>query len=123
MTYTTLTRFRHKIPLLSGKFRYPGRHVLGGQATLYGDRIDLQGWGRTGRFQRQIPLVRLIDMDFHPLDKGGNLTLLLDNGEEVPLIVENAHRWRLAFENWLSYHVLASAKILPESDHAYAIAG
>ena len=118
-----MTEHRHRIPLLSKKFRFADQHVFCGYARFFGDRIDLDGWRLTGRVQRRIPLARVVDIQYHPLDETGNLMVMLDDGEEVQLVVEDAHRWRLAFEGWLSYHVLASAKVLPERHLADAIAG
>jgi hypothetical protein len=120
-----MSRYHHayKIPILSGRFHFAGQRTVGGQARLYSDRIELEGWSLKGRFRHRILLVQIVDMHYHPLDQSGNLTMVLDNEQEMKLVVQDAHRWQMAFDNWLSYHVLASAKFIPEQEQAYAIAG
>lgn len=115
--------YSHKVALLSGRFRLADRTTFGGQARLFGDRIELDGWTWTGRFRQSIALVRIAEMSYHPLDATGNLSLVVDEGAELNLVVEDAHQWRQAFENWLQYHLLASAKIMPEKELVTAIAG
>lgn len=116
-------RYDHKIALLSSRFRLANDIVLRGRARLYGDRIELEGWHSTGWFKQRIPLVCIIEMNYHHLDATGNLSVLLDDGQELHLIVEQAHAWRQAFENWLKYHVLASAKIMQDREQVTSIAG
>jgi hypothetical protein len=116
-------RYDHKVALLSSRFRLANGVLLRGRARLYGDRIELEGWRPTGRFKRRLPLVRIIEMNYHQLDATGNLSVLMDDGSELCLVVEEAHAWRQAFESWLNYHVLASAKIMQEGDQAASVAG
>ena len=115
--------FVHRVPLLTRRLRYAGRRLRYGQAQLFGDRIELSGWRLHGRYHRSIPLYHVVEMTYHPLENEGNLTIHLDTGEVVDLHVEEAHLWRQHFESWLSYHVLASAKVMREPEKAAAIAG
>jgi hypothetical protein len=117
------TGYRHKVPLLSARLRYANRHLLYGQARLYGDRIELVGWSLGGRSKESIPLTRIVHVDYHPLREGSNLSVFLDDDRVLHLCVEEAHRWRQTYESWLSYHVLASAKVIGEQEKASAIAG
>ncbi|HET6568799.1 MAG TPA: hypothetical protein VFG50_12605 [Rhodothermales bacterium] len=119
----TVSRYSHKVALLSCRFRLVDRTIFRGLARLFGDRIELEGWTWTGRFRRSIALARIAEMNYHPLDATGNLSLVIDEGTELNLVVEDAHRWRQAFEDWLRYHVLASAKFLQEKELVSAIAG
>ena len=64
-----------------------------------------------------------MDMDYHPLKEDSNLTLYLDDGEEIAIRVQEAHRWREYYENWLRYDVLPSAKLLGGTEQAAAVAG
>lgn len=118
-----LDRYHHKVALLSSRFSLANEVLLRGRARLYGDRIELEGWRPTGRYKQRIPLVRIVEMNYHQLDATGNLSVLLDDGKDLHLVVEEAHTWRQAYENWLNYHVLASAKFMPEGDQAASIAG
>lgn len=115
--------FRHRIPVLTSRFSYADRHVLFGHAMLFGDRIELVGWGLGGRVMDVVPLEHLVSMDYHPLEDGSNLTLETADGARFDLCVDDAHAWREAFERWLDYQVLASAKLIAEVDKAAALAG
>ena len=116
--------YEHKLSLLSSPFKFDGGRHVWGCARLYPDRVELRGVGWDGRYRRSIPLVETIDMEYRPLPGGeGRINLVLETGEEVPLVVRGAQEWRQSFESWMSYHVLAGAKLLPEADLAVAIAG
>ena len=119
----TSSTFVHRVPLVTKRFRYADRSVVYGQAQLFGDRIELRGWQLLGRFTKQIPLEQVVDVSYHPLNEDGNLQMTLDDGEEVKLVMQDAHEWRQHFENWLSYNVLASARLMSERDQARAISG
>jgi hypothetical protein len=116
-------RHLHRIPLLISRFRYPGKRTLYGQARFYGDRIVLVSVHLTGLRKLSMPLLSVVDVDYHPLAEDGNLTIHLDSGAFVSLHVEAAHRWREQYENWLNYHVLASAKLMTEPEKAFTLAG
>ncbi len=109
--------------LLSSRFRMPHRHVSLGRARLYGDRIDLRGWGLRGRYRRRIPLSHVASFEYHGLEAGANLSIYLVNGDQMHLHVKEAHRWRERFEQWLEYDVLPSAKLVGNTEEAAAIAG
>ncbi len=117
------SRFNHKVALLSKRFRYANRRTMLGQARLFGDRIELIVWGLLGRRKCVIPLVRILELNYHPLDNDNNLSIYLDTDEVIHLRMEDAHLWREHYERWLSYHVLASAKIMSEQEKASAISG
>ena len=111
------------IQVLSSHFRYAHKRLFFGKARLFADRIELMGWSRSGHHFRCIPLARLVEMDYHSLADDSNLTLHLDDGEEIAIRVKEAHRWREFFENWLRYEVLPSAKMVGGPEQAAALAG
>ena len=115
--------YRHRVPLLERRFSYAHRPLVFGHLTLYGDRIELAGWTLRGRQRRSIPLDEIVEMDYHPLREGGNLSMRLASAETLDLNVEEAHLLRETFENWLRYSVLPSAKLLGSQDQATAVAG
>lgn len=104
--------YPNHVLVLDNRFRYPKRPMLFGRARLFGDRIELTGWDRHGRHHRCIPLGLVTSVDYHPLQNHANLTLHLATGDAVPLNIDEAHRWREMYENWLRYAVLPSAKLL-----------
>ncbi|ARA92364.1 MAG: hypothetical protein D6685_01430 [Bacteroidetes bacterium] len=117
-------RLASHLLLRSNRFRYAGRRTPFGRAYLYGDRIELHHWTWRGRCVRRIPLTQILDLDYHPLDGRGNLSLELERGGTLHLVLDEAHRWREHFEQWLSYTVLPSAKLLgPEGDQAASVSG
>ncbi len=118
-----VTRFRHKIPLHTSRFRFADRFSLLGKARFFPDRIELSAWSLCGRLARTLALVRIVHFEYHPLEEGSNITVYLDSGEVVRLYVDEAHLWRETFENWLSYHVLASAKVMDGYEKACSMAG
>ncbi len=117
-------RLASHLLLRSNRFRYAGRRTPFGRAYLYGDRIELHHWTWRGRAVRRIPLAQILDLDYHPLDGQGNLTLELEPGRTLHLVLDEAHRWREYFEQWLSYAVLPSAKLLgSDGDQAASVSG
>lgn len=115
--------FRHRVCLLSSPFRYADRGGHFGRARLYGDRIELAAWHLYGRRTRVLPLDRVVELDYHPLREGSNVTVQLDDGETLPLRLDRAHVWREQFEHWLRYDVLPSAKLLQDPEEALTLAG
>lgn len=115
--------YLHRVPVLSSRLSYADRHVLFGHAHLFADRIELVEWRLAGRTLRRIPLHCIAHVDYHLLEQGSNLTLETMDGERLELCVDDAHAWREAFERWLDYQVLASAKLIGEADKAAALAG
>lgn len=116
------TGYDHRLPILVRPFRYAGRRTLFGRAHLFGDRIELRAWTTTGRKVRRVALDDVLEVGYHPLERGSNLTLFVEDGEPLDLYVEDAHLMREMLEGWLGYQVLASAKLL-SADEAAAMAG
>ena len=118
---------RHKrtarVPLLSSRFRYARHPLRCGVARFYADRLELQSLHFNGFRRRTVLLISILDMDYHPLAEGANLTLHLDSDETISLHIKEAHLWREAFENWLNYQVLASAKLLGGPEKASSMSG
>lgn len=115
--------FQHRVPLLTRPFRYASRRALYGRARIFGDRIELDEWGLLGFNRQAIPLESIAELNYHPLANGSNLTLVLENEEVIELRVEDAHLWREAFEHWISYRVLASAKFVGSPEAAADLSG
>lgn len=113
----------HRVVLLQSRFRFANRFTVFGQARFYPDRItlrygDVRGWHRLA-----FPLEQVADLDYHVHRGNGNLSLFLIDGTVHHLLVQKAHRWREAFEQWLHYRLLASAKFLGEADAATDLSG
>lgn len=115
--------YRPRIRLLSSSFRYAQAPRLLGQARLYCDRIELLEWHLYGPRRRTLWLDDIADLDYHPLEAGANLVLTLISGETLALRMREAHLWREQFENWLSYRLLASAKVIRDVEQVAALAG
>ncbi|HMB93693.1 MAG TPA: hypothetical protein VKP65_22770 [Rhodothermales bacterium] len=115
--------YPNHIQLLSSHFRYAHKRLFFGRARLFADRIELAGWSASGYHFRCLPLARMVDVDYHPLKEDSNLTFYLDDGEEISIRVQEAHRWRECYENWLRYEVLPSAKLIGGPEQAAAVAG
>lgn len=112
-----------RVLLLDSPCHFADRCSLFGRARLYPNHIELTHWDVRGWHRRHLPLPCVVQVDYHPLIGGANLSITLDTGEELHLHVEKAHRWREVFEHWLEYAVLPSAKLASSLDEVAALAG
>jgi len=74
-----------------GRFRFQGPVLLLPSVRLFADRIDLSGWNMEGRFRREIPLRKILQVDA-PSDS--ELLIWLCIGEKIHLRVKDAPRWK-----------------------------
>lgn len=70
-------------PLYSHRCTVPDRTLWFGEASLYEDRITVQGWTWRGRYQREIAIDRIDEVDWRPGPNKPNLILRLDDGRDV----------------------------------------
>lgn len=100
-------------PLYSHRCTLPDRTLWFGQACLYEDRITIQGWTWQGRYQREIAIERINEVDWCPRPKGPNLILDLDDGRVVRIRLRkggglwNAKLHALLGESLLDRHSLS----------------
>ena len=85
----------HSSPALHSWFAFRDPALLFARATLDEDHLALTGWTWHGRYQRQIPLDRILHADARGDDE---LILWLFDGETLRLHIERAQRWREAIE-------------------------
>lgn len=109
-------------PLLRHRCRLPRRTLWFGQATLYPDRVSIQGWNWQGRYRRVIPLERIEEVKWWAVIDDVNFLLRLDDGRAVPLqLLSGAGTWNVKLhsllgKNMLDHHTLPNAapqKALP----------
>lgn len=70
-------------PLYSHRCTLPNRSLWFGRASLYEDRITIQGWTWQGRYRREIVVNRIEEVDWRPKPEGPNLTLHFEDGRVV----------------------------------------
>lgn len=109
--------------LLKSRFRFADRFMAFGRARFYADRITLRYVDLRGWHHLELPLEQVADLDYHVHQGGGNLSVFMIDGTVHHLLVQQAHRWREAFEQWLSYRILASAKFVGPADEATDLSG
>lgn len=66
----------------------PDQSLWFGKASLYKDRIVIEGWTWQGHYQRDIAVDRIVEVDWRPQPSGPNLALSLDDGRAVRLRLE-----------------------------------
>ena len=115
--------FKNRVVVFQSSFRPAGRSTFCGKAKLFGDRIELHTWGLTGHRKKVVHLTRVAHVDYHPLEKGSNLSFFLEDGARVDLNIDEAHQWREHFENWVRYAVLPSAKLVNGPEEALGLSG
>lgn len=67
-------------PLYSHQCTLPNRSLWFGRASLYEDRVSIEGWTWQGRYEHEIAVERIEKVDWRPKPEGPNLTLHLDDG-------------------------------------------
>ena len=67
-------------PQYSHRCTLPGQTLWFGRASLYEDRVTIEGWTWQGRFEREIAVDRIKKVDWRPRPEGPNLILSLKDG-------------------------------------------
>ncbi|GEM_PF-2441598 len=94
-------------PEYSHRCTLPNRSLWFGRAALYEDRITIEGWTWQGRYQREIAVDRIEDVDWRPQPSGPNLTLTLEDGSTVRLRLEKGGGlWNAKLHDLLGQSVL-----------------
>ena len=81
----------HSSPALRSWFAFRDPALLFARATLDQDHLALTGWTWHGRYQRQIPLDRILHADARGDDE---LILWLFDGETLRLRMKHARAWK-----------------------------
>lgn len=83
--------------LLAARFKYAGRRLFFARARLYRDHIALTGWEGLERHRRVIALEDIKEVRWRPGDGSTyNVTLVLSDGERLPLWLDGAGLWKYA---------------------------
>lgn len=94
-------------PEHSHRCTLPDRSLWFGQASLYEDRITIEGWTWQGWYEQEISVDRIEDVDWRPQPSGPNLTLMLEDGSTVPLRLEKGGGlWNAKLHDLLGQSVL-----------------
>lgn len=67
-------------PHYSHRCTLPNQSLWFGQASLYEDRITIQGWTWEGRYENEIAVDHIEEVDWRPKPEGPNLMLHLNDG-------------------------------------------
>ena len=94
---------RHRVLLLKTGFRYGDRPALFARARLYPDRIELTDWSPRGQASRMIELSNVERVEWSGSGEEGEVVLVLNEGERVPLRLKNAPRWRQILDQCLKW--------------------
>lgn len=70
-------------PLYTHRCSLPDRTLWFGRASLYETHIHIQGWTWQGRYEREVAVEDIDEIDWRPRPKGSNVALHLDTGEAV----------------------------------------
>lgn len=76
---------------LTSRFRFLNPALFFPRARLDAAGLLLTGWHWRGRYNRRLPLDRILQAD--ALDDNG-LLLWLTNGETIRLRIDRAHQWK-----------------------------
>ncbi len=99
-------------PILSNRCLCPHLSLWFGRATLYSDRVCIQGWTWQGRHRRVVPLERIESVKWWAVTDDVNVLLRLDDGRAIPLQLRrgagswNAKLHDLLGQSMLSHHAL-----------------
>lgn len=100
--------------ILSTRCRLPDRTLWFGRAHLCKAGISIRGWTLSGRYERQIPLDRIDEVEWRVGGDRANFFLRLVDGQTVPLqLVHGAGMWNVKLRELLGESVLAHPP-LPE---------
>lgn len=72
-------------PLYSHRCSLPHRTLWFGRAALYEDHIHIRGWTWQGRYQREVLVEDIEEVEWRPQPERPNLYLHLTDGKTIPL--------------------------------------
>lgn len=94
-------------PLYSHRCTLPDRSLWFGRASLYEDRITIQGWTWQGRYRRSIIVDRIDEVDWRPKPEGPNLRLRLEDGSVVRFrLLKGGGLWNAKLHDLIGESVL-----------------
>jgi len=94
-------------PLYSHRCTLPDRSLWFGRASLYEDRITIQGWTWQGRYRRSIIVDRIDEVDWRPKPEGPNLRLRLEDESVVRLrLLKGGGLWNAKLHDLIGESVL-----------------
>ena len=94
-------------PLYSHRCTLPDRSLWFGRASLYEDRITIQGWTWQGRYRRSIIVDRIDEVDWRPKPEGPNLRLRLEDESVVRFrLLKGGGLWNAKLHDLIGESVL-----------------
>lgn len=105
-------------PLHSNRCSLPHRTLWFGEASLYEDRIHIQGWTWQGRYEREVVVEDIDEVEWRPQPTRPNLLLHLEDGTTVPLrLRKGAGLWNAKLHDLLDQSLL-DKRSLPDDEQA-----
>jgi len=94
-------------PLHSHRCSLPHRTLWFGQASLYEDRIHIRGWTWQGRYQREVLVEDIEEVEWRPRPERPNLFLHLEDGKTIPIrLHKGAGLWNAKLHDLLDQSLL-----------------
>ncbi len=94
-------------PFYSHRCSLSDRILWFGKASLYEDRVCIQGWTWRGRYRQTIAVEDIDEVEWRPRPKGSNLILHLEDGQTVPFrLRKGAGLWNAKLHDLLDQSVL-----------------
>ena len=94
-------------PLYSHRCTLPHRTLWFGRASLYEDRIHIQGWTWRGRYRKKVAIADIDEVDWRPRPERPNLLLHLEDGRTVPIrLRKGAGLWNAKLHDLLGQSLL-----------------
>lgn len=94
-------------PLYSHRCSLPHRTLWFGEASLYEDRIHIHGWTWQGRYEREVVVEDIDEVEWRPQPERPNLLLHLEDGTTVPLrLRKGAGLWNAKLHDLLDQSLL-----------------
>lgn len=96
--------YQPRIVLLTTRFQYLDRRLLFTRARLFPDRVELSGWLPGAAHHTALPLAQLHHVEWRPgVFKEPNAVFHFQDGTEVPLHLNQVHRWQHLLEERLRW--------------------
>jgi hypothetical protein len=105
-------------PLYSHRCSLPNRTLWFGRASLYEDRIHVRGWTWHGRYQQEVLVDDIAEVDWRPQPERPNLYLHLEDGSTIPLrLRKGAGLWNAKLHDLLDQSLLDDRSLPDEQPH------
>ena len=107
LSYNALLPLASTDPIYSHRCSLPDRTLWFGRARLFEDRVHVTGWTWRGRYQREIPVAEIDEVEWQPRPAKPNLILYLDDGDVFQLrLRKGAGLWNAKLHDFLGESLL-----------------